>query len=132
MSLLQHYFVCNCLYSDSRRLVKRVMLIHSESHAVCLKQKFSSAIMDVRQSLAMSKGSSVSSVPPLSEHRTLLYNTIKTELENSITSLQVRVCKYVVIMDDSIAVCSYDRSSLCSSIPVIDQWLPSSMADQAS
>ena len=31
---------------------------------------------------------------------------------NSITSLQVRVCKYVVIMDDSIAVCSYDRSSL--------------------
>ena len=91
ISLSQYMFHC-CFLSDSHRLVKRVMLIHSESHAQCLKQKFSSAIMDVRQALAISKGSYV---PPLNDYRTLLYTTVKTELENSITSLQV--CVHVML-----------------------------------
>ena len=80
--------------SDSWELVTEVMKTHTDSHASFLRQRFNDSLMDVRQALAMFKGASSNTAPPLHDHCAQLYTTMRTQLENSATSLQVRLGRF--------------------------------------
>ncbi|XP_019849380.1 PREDICTED: vacuolar protein sorting-associated protein 51 homolog [Amphimedon queenslandica] len=75
------------IYSNCQSMIKMVVHIHTESHAHCLLQNFSSTVTDIRQEIATFKGATPSSTPPLSDHSTALYAAIKTGLDSSLTNL---------------------------------------------
>lgn len=62
---------------------------HTENHAHCLQQKFLITVTDIRQELAMFKGTTPTSAPPLNDHCDTLYTSIKSGLDLSLTNLQV-------------------------------------------
>ena len=75
--------------SNCQTMIKTVVRVHTESHANCLAQNFSSTITDIRQEIATFKGATPSSTPPLSDQSTALYAAIKTGLDSSLTNLLV-------------------------------------------
>lgn len=84
-----YWYTPTCFSSNSLELVTEVMKTHTDSHASFLRQRFNDSLMDVRQALAMFKGASSNTAPPLNDHCAQLYTTMRTQLENSATSLQV-------------------------------------------
>lgn len=74
----------------SKFLVEQVAQVHTECHAQRLKQSFTDALMEVRHSLATSKGTGTTpfQAPSLNEHCTALYATIKSGLESSLAQVK--------------------------------------------
>ena len=81
----------------STDLTDRVIDAHIGTHRSNLCQRFADSMTDIRQSLAVFKGSSPVSAPPLNDHSSSLYSSIKTGLDSSITNLQVQVLLYFAL-----------------------------------
>lgn len=80
---------CHMTCSHCQVMTKTIIQIHTDSHAHCLCQNFASTITDIRQELAMFKGATPISAPPLNEQSITLYAAIKTGLDSSLTNLLV-------------------------------------------